>query len=44
MRGALRAEALKLYTLPGSWLAVFLAMVVPALLAWLDAFQVRHAV
>ena len=44
MRGALRAEALKLRTLPGSWVAVSLAMVVPAFLAWLDASQVRHAV
>jgi hypothetical protein len=44
MRGALRAEALKLCTLPGSWLAVLLALVLPALLTLLDASQVRHAV
>ena len=39
MRRAMRAEALKLCTLPGIWLAGLLALAVPMLLAWLASSQ-----
>ena len=44
MRRAMRAEALKLCTLPGIWLAGLLALAVPMLLAWLASSQTRRAV
>ena len=44
MRRAMRAEALKLCTLPGIWLAGLLALAVPMLLAWLASSQTMRAV
>ena len=40
----MRAEVLKLCTLPGIWLAGLLALAVPMLLAWLASSQTRRAV
>lgn len=44
MRRAMRAEALKLCTLPGIRVAGLLALAVPMLLAWLEGSQIRRAV
>ena len=44
MRRVMRAEALKLCTLPGVRLATLLALAVPMLLTWLESSQIRSAV
>ena len=44
MRRTMRAEVLKLCTLPGIWLAGLLALAVPMLLTWLESSQIRRAV